>query len=128
MMHIQTNPPKQVLLRLPDDLAAKLARAVAPRQRNRYIVELLEKTFAAQQEAESRMLTEACEAMNALEAADPEFAREGQEWLDADLTGSVDDWDPDFDRETFEREFAIAQAALRAKEAAGKATVKKGRN
>ncbi len=124
MMHIQTNPPTQVLLRLPDDLAAKLARAVLPRKRNAFLVDLVRRELAL----EDQQLIAACEAMNALEAADPEFAREGQEWLDADLTGSVDDWDPDFDRETFEREFAIAQAALRSKEAAGKATVKKGRN
>jgi hypothetical protein len=49
MMHIQTNPPKQVLLRLPDDIAAQLARAVPPRQRNRYIVDLLAKSFADKQ-------------------------------------------------------------------------------
>ncbi len=124
MMHIQTNPPKQVLLRLPDDLAAKLARAVPPRKRNAFLIDLVRRELAL----EDQQLIAACEAMNALEAADPEFAREGQEWVDADLTGSVDDWDPDFDRETFEREFAIAQAALRSKEAAGKATVKKARS
>ncbi len=114
MMHIQTNPPTQVLLRLPDDLAAKLARAVPPRQRNRYIVDLLEKTFAVQQEAESRMLIEACERMNELEAQYPELARETEEWVNAELTESVDVWDPDFDREAFERDFAEAQAAKRA--------------
>ncbi len=117
MLHIQTNPPKQVLLRLPDDVAAKLARAVPPRQRNRYIVELLEKTFAAQQETESRMLIEAAERMNKLEAQYPELARETEEWVNAELTESVDVWDPDFDREAFERDFAEAQAAKRAAEA-----------
>lgn len=52
--------------------------------------------------------------MNAFEAAHPKLLVETQEWLDADLTGSVDDWNPNFDRETFEREWAEAQA-LRSK-------------
>ena len=114
MMQTQTNPPKQVLLRLPDDLAAQLARAVPPRQRNRYIVDLLTKNFAAQREAESHMLVEAAERMNALEAQYPELARETREWVSAELTESVDVWDPDFDREAFEHDFAEAQAAKHA--------------
>lgn len=113
MLNTQTTPPKQVLLRLPDDVAAKLARAVPPRQRNRYIVNLLMQDLTAKQEAESRMLAEAAERMNELEAQYPELARETEEWVNAELTESVDMWDPDFDRETFEREFAEAQAARR---------------
>ena len=105
-------------------MAVKLARTVPPRKRNAFLVDLVRREL----NLEDQQLIAACEAMNALEAADPEFAREGQEWVDADLTGSVDDWDPDFDRETFEREFEIAQAALRAKESAAKATVKKARS
>jgi hypothetical protein len=108
MLNTQTPPPKQVLLRLPDDVAAKLARAIAPRQRNQFLVDLVRQEL----EKEDAELVAACEAMNAIEAAHPELLAETQEWLDAELTGSVDDWDPDFDRETFEREFAIAQAAL----------------
>jgi hypothetical protein len=107
MLNTQTPPPKQVLLRLPDDVAAKLARAVPPRQRNKFLVDLVRQEL----EKEDAQLVAACEAMNAIEAAHPELLIETQEWLDADLSGSVDDWDPDFDRETFEREFAIAQAA-----------------
>ena len=110
MLNTQTPPPKQVLLRLPDDVAAKLARAVPPRQRNKFLIDLLRQEL----EKEDAELVAACEAMNAIEAAHPEHLAETQEWLDADLSGSVDDWDPDFDRETFEREFAIAQAALAA--------------
>ena len=113
MLNTQTHPPKQVLLRLPDDVAAKLARAVPPRQRNRYIVDLLKQDLLAKQEAENRMMTQAAERMNELEALHPELARETQEWVDAELTESVDVWDPDFDRETFERELAEAQAAQR---------------
>jgi len=113
MLNLHTSPPRQVLLRLPEDVAAKLARAVPPRQRNRYIVNLLKNDFLAKQEATSRMMTEAAERMNELEAQYPELARETEEWVNAELTESVDVWDPDFDRETFEREFAIAQAARR---------------
>lgn len=107
MLNTQTPPPKQVLLRLPEDLAEKLARAVPPRQRNRFLVDLVRHEL----EKEDAELVAACETMNAIEAAHPELLAETQEWLDADLSGSVDDWDPDFDRETFEREFAAAQAA-----------------
>ena len=115
MLTTQT-PPRQVLLRLPDDVAAKLARAVPPRQRNQFLVDLVRQEL----EKEDAELVAACEAMNAIEAAHPEFLAETQQWLDADLTGSVDDWDPDFDRESFEREFAIAQTKLSATQPATK--------
>ena len=98
-------------MRLPEDLAAKLARAVPPRQRNRYIIELLTKDLLAKQTAASRMLAEAANRMNELEAQYPELARESQEWVNAELTESVDVWDPDFDRARFERELAEAEAA-----------------
>ncbi len=108
MLNIHNPPAKQVLLRLPDDIAAKLARAVAPRKRNQFLVDLLRREL----EKEDAALIAACEAMNRLEADHPELLKEAQEWLDADLVGSVDDWDPDFDAETFSREAAVAQAAL----------------
>ncbi|MBH1957104.1 MAG: hypothetical protein I8H91_00225 [Burkholderiales bacterium] len=116
MQKLQTSPPKQVLLRLPEDVAEKLARAVPPRQRNKFLVDLVRQEL----EKEDAELVAACEAMNAIEMAHPELLAETQEWLDADLTGSVDDWDPDFDRATFEREFAIAQAQLAANAATAK--------
>lgn len=108
MLNIQTPPPKQVLLRLPDDVAEKLARAVPPRQRNKFLVDLVRQEL----EKEDAELVAACEAMNTIEMAHPELLAGTQEWLEANLTGSADDWDPDFDRDTFEREFAIAQAKL----------------
>ncbi len=116
MLNIQTPPPKQVLLRLPDDVAVKLARTVPPRQRNKFLVDLVRQEL----EKEDAELVAACEAMNAIEMAYPERLAETREWIDADLTGPVDDWDPDFDRETFEREFAIAQAQLASNEATAK--------
>ena len=113
MLNTQTPPPKQVLLRLPDDVAAKLARAVPPRQRNRYIVDLIKQDLLAKQEAENRMMAQAAARMNELEAQYPELARETEKWVNAELTESVDMRDPNFDRETFERELAETQAARR---------------
>lgn len=116
MLNLQTPPPRQVLLRLPADVAQNLARRVPPRQRNSFLVNLVRHEL----EKEDAELVAACEALNAMEAAHPELLTETQEWLDADLSGSVDDWDPDFDRATFEREFAIAQAKLAAEKPARK--------
>lgn len=109
MLNIPTPPPRQVLLRLPDDLAAKLARAVPSRQRNRYIIELLTHDLAAKEEANGRLLAEAAERLNEIEAQYPELARETEEWVNAVLTEDDDDG---FDKEVFEREFAIAQADM----------------
>lgn len=103
--------PRQVLVRLPHSVAAQLAQRVPPRQRNRYIVELLARDLERQKAAEDRQLIEAAESMNRLEAEDPEFAREAQELVEAKLTRYLDD--EDFDRAQFEREFAEAQARYR---------------
>jgi hypothetical protein len=116
MLNLQTPPPRQVLLRLPADVAQNLAHRVPPRQRNSFLVNLVRQELGK----EDAELVAACEALNAIEAAHPELLVETQEWLDADLSGSVDDWDPDFDRATFEREFAIAQAKLGAEKPARK--------
>lgn len=109
MLNIQASPATQVLLRLPVDVATKLAQAVPSRKRNQFLVDLVRHEL----EKENKELVAACEALNAIEAAHPELLAETQEWLDADLTGPFADWDPDFDRKSFEREFAIAQANLR---------------
>ncbi len=106
MLNTQSPPAKHVLLRLPDDVAAKLARAVPPRKRNQYLVNLVRQDL----EKEDAELVAACEAVNRWEAAHPEVAKETQEWLDADLTGSVEDWDANFDAELFSRQAAIALA------------------
>ncbi len=109
-----TPPPKQVLLRLPDDLAAQLAHAIPPRQRNKFLVDLVAKALAERQAQEDQELVRAAEYMNALEARHPELVREADEWLNAPLTEPVDVWDPDFDRDEFERGFAEAQALAQA--------------
>lgn len=108
MLNTQALPPRQVLLRLPDDVASRLARAVPSRRRNQFLVELVRREL----DKEDQALMAACEAMNALEAQTPALLHETREWLEADLAGSVEDWDPGFDAETFSREAAIAQAAL----------------
>ena len=107
----QISPPRQVLLRLPEDLAAKLARAVPPRGRNQFLVDLVANALAGQQAARDRVLAEAAQRMNALEAQYPELARETEEWVNAELTDAVDVWDGDFDRAAFERDLAAAKAA-----------------
>ena len=99
-------PPKQVLLRMPADVAARLARAVPPRKRNQFLIDLVRREL----EKEDHALIEACEALNRIEAGDPALRAEPSEWLAADLTAPVDEWDPDFDAETFAREAAEAKA------------------
>ena len=108
MLKTQTFPPKQVLLRLPDDIASRLARAVPSRRRNQFLVDLLRREL----DKEDQALIAACEAMNALETQNPALLHETQEWLETDLTGSVEAWDSGFDAEIFSQEAAIAQAAL----------------
>lgn len=105
----QTPLPRQVLLRLPEDLATKLARAVPPRGRNQFLVDLIAKALAGQQVAYDRVLADAAKRMNALEAQYPELARETEEWVNAELTDTVDVWDGDFDRAAFERDLAAAK-------------------
>ncbi len=111
MLNTQISPPRQVLLRLPEDLAARLARAVPPRGRNQFLVDLIANALAGQQEAHNRVLEKAAKRMNALEAQYPELARETEEWVNAELTDTVDVWDADFDSEAFERDLAAAQVA-----------------
>ncbi len=113
MLTSKSAPPKQVLLRLPDDLATKLARAVAPRKRNQFLVDLVRREL----EKEDQALIAACEALNRIEAESPAMQAETTEWLEADLTGSVDEWDSDFDAETFSREAAEARETAQAQAA-----------
>ncbi|MBC7683518.1 MAG: hypothetical protein H7172_14400 [Ferruginibacter sp.] len=109
MLNTQTSPPKQVLLRLPDDLACRLAKAVPPRQRNRYIVDLLAKDMADKDKATQQLLADAATRLNEIEAQYPELAQESDEWVNAVLTDEEDDG---FDPVAFEKELAIAQAKL----------------
>lgn len=100
-------PPRQVLLRLPEDVAARLARAVPPRQRNRFLVDLVRRELSKEDDA----LAAACEAMNQLEARTPGLQAETAEWLDAPLAAQEDALDEGFDAHAFARAATKAQAA-----------------
>jgi hypothetical protein len=89
--------PRQLLLRLPDDLAQRFAQLVPSRQRSRFLLNLLRTEL----DRESQALAAAAKTLTAQESA---------QWVEAPLT--TDD-DADFDAETFEREFAQAQAAAK---------------
>ena len=109
MLNLRPPPPRQVLLRLPDDVAVKLARVVPPRQRNRYIVDLLTHDLASKEKALGKMLAEAAQRLNEIEAQYPELALETDEWVNAVLTDEEDDG---FDPVAFEKQLALAQAAM----------------
>lgn len=94
---------QQVLVRIPDDLAARFAQVVAPRQRSRFLIDLLRREL----DRESRELAEAAQRLTQLEAKDPLLTAEVSEWLDAPL---ATDEDAGFDADTFERQYREAQA------------------
>lgn len=99
-----------MLLRLPRDLMTQLSRIAPNRGRNQFVLEALQREIAqrrAQAAAEDdAMLTAAAIRMNEIEAADPEFAAEGVEWVNAVLTEEDDD---DFDPVEFERGWVLSQ-------------------
>jgi hypothetical protein len=93
----------QVLLRLPDDLAARFAQVVAPRQRGRFLLDLLRREL----ERESSELKEAAKRLTEIEAGNPSIAVEENEWL---AIGLAADGDDEFDAEVFEHQYREAQA------------------
>lgn len=107
----RTPAPRQVLLRLPEDVADQLARTVAPRRRNQFLVDVVAQALADRQATDDRTLRDAAERLNALEAQYPELAQEAQDWAQASLTDSADSADADFDHEAFEHDLAEARAA-----------------
>ena len=99
-------PPKQVLLRLPDDVAVRLARAVAPRKRNQFLIDLVRREL----EKEDRALIDACEALNRMEAEHPALQAEAARWLETGLDPSGLSGDAEFDAGAFSRKAAQARA------------------
>lgn len=93
---------KQVLVRLPDDLAERLASIVPSRKRSRFLVDLLRKEL----DRESQALSEAARRLTELEAQDKHLAKEQQLWSGASLVNEVDD----FDHDEFERQLREAQS------------------
>ncbi|MDD5296909.1 MAG: hypothetical protein PHU46_08355 [Rhodocyclaceae bacterium] len=93
----------QVLLRLPDDLATRFAQLVAPRQRGRFLLDLLRREL----ERESSELKEAAKHLTEIEAGNPVLAAEAGEWLESPLAADADDG---FDAAVFESQYREAQA------------------
>jgi hypothetical protein len=95
--------PQQILVRLPDDLASRFAHVVAPRQRSRFLIDLLRREL----DRESAELTQAAMRLNEIEAKTPALASDAAEWVNATL---ADDGDADFDADVFLRQFKAAEA------------------
>ncbi|MDX1329158.1 MAG: hypothetical protein R3317_00820 [Burkholderiaceae bacterium] len=81
----------QMTLRLPDDLARRLAAATPSRKRNQFVVDLVRREL----DRESRELEEAALRLSSLEAA---HASEDTEWLAFDNGPTVGD---EFDEKRF---------------------------
>ena len=76
----------QILIRLPDEIAARLKAAIPPRQRNNFVVELL-KTALAAHEAQ---LGKIADEVTREELATPELIAEDRDW-NAALADGLDD-------------------------------------
>lgn len=98
--------PQQLLLRLPEDLSQRFAQIVPQRQRSRFLLDLLR----AELDRESQTLALAAKTLTELESTDFKTLSETKQWESAILTTGSADEDANFDAETFEREFAAAQA------------------
>lgn len=98
--------PQQLLLRLPEDLSQRFAQIVPQRQRSRFLIDLLRTEL----DRESQALALAAKTLTALEAQDSKTLNESTQWVNAILTTESADDDVNFNAETFEREFAAAQA------------------
>lgn len=48
-------------------------------------------------------MAQAADRMNELEKQYPELARESEEWVNAELTATLDMWDPDFEAQATRR-------------------------
>ena len=105
--HNPADPPAgtvQVLVRLPEDLAARFACLVPSRKRSRFLVDLLRKEL----DRESQELSLAAKRLTELESQDRRAQSENQEWIDATLTSESDG----LDVAEFERQFHAAQALV----------------
>lgn len=96
-------PIQQITLRLPDDLAKRLAACAPSRKRNQFVVELVRREL----DRESRELEEAAQRLSALEAA---HACEEDDWLDLD--NSDTQWG-EFDEARFLNELAAKHPSPR---------------
>lgn len=81
----------QLLVRLPDDLAKRFKRSVAPRQRSKFIERLLQEALPSPQDSDDDPLYQAALAIE----QDEKLAAEMGEWEEATLgdglSGEPDD-------------------------------------
>lgn len=90
---------QQITLRLPEDLARRLAASTPSRKRNQFVVDLVRREL----DRESRELEEAALRLSSLEAAQ---AVEGSDWLDfEDELANADE----FDEQRFLKELSARQ-------------------
>ena len=90
---------QQITLRLPEDLARRLAASTPSRKRNQFVVDLVRREL----DRKSRELEEAAQRLSSLEAAQPV---EGADWLDfEDALTSGDE----FDEKRFLKELSARQ-------------------
>ncbi|MDP2240468.1 MAG: hypothetical protein Q8K18_09960 [Burkholderiales bacterium] len=67
---------QQILIRLPEDVAARFKAAVPARQRNKFIADLVAKAVARQEDE----LTRIAAAVTDEELRNPELAQEMRDW------------------------------------------------
>ena len=108
MHNTQQQPQQQLLLRLPHDLASRFAQVVSPRQRSRYLIELLRREL----DRESNELVEAAKHLSKLEAKEKALTTESKVWLDTPLVADPDDG---FDADQFKRQYEQAQSSAKGK-------------
>ena len=101
----------QVLVRLPEDIAARFVQVVKPGQRNSYFLDLLRRDL----DRESNELAQAAQALTALESKSGSLQKEDAAWLNAALMLP----DDDFDAAAFDRQY---QAVKKARKASNEAT------
>ena len=107
----------QVLVRLPEDMAARFVQHVRPGQRNSYFLELLRRDL----DRESHALEQAAQELTALESKNSALQKEDAAWLNASLLDS----DDDFDAAAFERQYqAVKQERDSAQQTARPSTAK----
>lgn len=99
-----TRASNQVLVRLPNDLAERLATLVPARSRSRFLIELLRREL----ERESHQLSLAAKRLTDLEAQDASLATEAKQWAESALVTETDN----FDQALFERQFRQAQGQI----------------
>lgn len=100
------NHPRELLLRLPSDLALRFAQVVPSRQRSRFLLDLLR----AELDRESQSLADVANKLTDSESGQLEVLTESAQWTGSSLAAQDD---LQFDAAEFECEFTLAQAKLK---------------